>query len=211
MAQGKKSFILYSDYIHTIELLSDEDAGKLLKHIFRYVNDLNPESDNLTTKIAFEPIKQQLKRDLKDWEEVREGKIESGRLGGIKSGEARRKQKEANEANASKSKQKEANEAVTVNVTVNDNVTIKEKINFSLFWDLYPTKIGKAKCLDKWNRLTFEVQTLILEHLQWYKDWKEFAGWQHPHPETYLNQKRWEDGKPEERPVLFPKRKGFVS
>ena len=87
----------------------------------------------------------------------------------------------------------------------------KKKIDFSLFWDLYPTKIGKAKCLDKWNKLTFEVQTLILEHLQWYKDWKEFAGWQHPHPETYLNQKRWEDGKPEERPVLFPKRKGFVS
>ena len=64
MAENKKSFILYCDIIHTLEKLSDEDAGKLFKHILRYVNDLNPTTDHLITEIAFEPIKQQLKRDL---------------------------------------------------------------------------------------------------------------------------------------------------
>jgi len=64
MAENKKSFILYCDIIHTIEKLDDVDAGKLFKHVLRYVNDLNPETDHLITQIAFEPIKQQLKRDL---------------------------------------------------------------------------------------------------------------------------------------------------
>jgi len=68
MAQGKKSFILYADLIHTVKKLPTEQAGKLLLHILEYVNDLNPETDDLMVEIAFEPIKQQLKRDLKGWE-----------------------------------------------------------------------------------------------------------------------------------------------
>ena len=70
MAENKKSFILYCDIIHTIEKLNDDDAGKLFKHVLRYVNDLNPETDHLITEIAFEPIKQQLKRDLKKYEKL---------------------------------------------------------------------------------------------------------------------------------------------
>ena len=68
MAKDKKSFVLYSDLIHTVNKLSDEDAGKLLKHLLKYVNDEEPVADSLIVDIAFEPIKQHLKRDLKDWE-----------------------------------------------------------------------------------------------------------------------------------------------
>jgi len=68
MAQNKKSFILYTDLIHTVDQLNEEQAGKLFKHILAYVNDLNPKTDDVITKIAFEPIKQQLKRDLQKWD-----------------------------------------------------------------------------------------------------------------------------------------------
>ena len=68
MATGKKSFLIYCDLIHTLETLTDEEAGKLFKHVLRYVNDKNPSTPDRITQIAFEPIKQQLKRDLKDWE-----------------------------------------------------------------------------------------------------------------------------------------------
>ena len=61
MAENKKSFLLYCDIIHTIQQLSDEQAGNLFKHILQYVNDENPSTDNVITNIAFEPIKQQLK------------------------------------------------------------------------------------------------------------------------------------------------------
>lgn len=71
MAKDKKGFILYCDIIHTIEKLSDEQAGKLFKHILRYVNDKEPVAEDVITEIAFEPIKQSLKRDLQKYENIR--------------------------------------------------------------------------------------------------------------------------------------------
>ena len=70
MATGKKSFLLYCDIIHTVEQLTDVEAGDLFKHILRYVNDKNPEATNTITRIAFEPIKQSLKRDLDRFESI---------------------------------------------------------------------------------------------------------------------------------------------
>ena len=118
MAEGKSSFILYSDQRGVIDLLSDEQAGRLLKHIFGYINDENPVLEDLTLQIAFEPIKQQLKRDLDKWRDIKDKRSEAGRKGGLK------KQKEANQANASSAKQEEANQAVNVTVTVNDNESV---------------------------------------------------------------------------------------
>lgn len=136
MAASKNSFILYCDLIHTISKLPDDKAGILFKHILKYVNDENPTTDDLLIDITFEPIKQQLKRDLTQWVGVKASRSESGRLGGLKSGESRKKKieeeptkeaNEANEANASNLKQNEANEAVNVTVTVNDNVSVINK------------------------------------------------------------------------------------
>ena len=59
MAENKKSFVLYSDQRTLIELLNNEQAGVLLKHIFAYVNDENPICTDQLINIAFEPIKQQ--------------------------------------------------------------------------------------------------------------------------------------------------------
>lgn len=71
MATEKNSFLLYCDTIHTIEKLTDVDAGQLLKHILRYVNDKEPVTDNPLVEIAFEPIRQSLKRDLVKYENIR--------------------------------------------------------------------------------------------------------------------------------------------
>jgi len=42
--QGKKSFLLYCDQIGLFDQLPDEQAGKLIKLIFAYVNDKDPQS-----------------------------------------------------------------------------------------------------------------------------------------------------------------------
>lgn len=124
MAENKKSFVLYSDLIHTVRKLPKEKAGELFMHILSYVNDENPTTDDLLIEVAFEQIKQQLKRDLQKYEEKRKKLAEAGRKGGLKSGETRSKdnQDEANEANASNN---EANEAVNVN----DNVNVTDNVN----------------------------------------------------------------------------------
>lgn len=72
MAENKKSFLLYCDLIHMTSKLSDQEAGQLFKHILEYVNDLNPQTDNKLIEIAFEPIRQSLKRDLQKYEGIRQ-------------------------------------------------------------------------------------------------------------------------------------------
>lgn len=81
MAAGKKSFVLYTDYDTIFEQLTDSEAGKLIKHLFKYVNDKDPEIDDRMLKILFEPIKQQLKRDLKKWDKSLKRKSEGGKKG----------------------------------------------------------------------------------------------------------------------------------
>ena len=53
----KDSFILFTEYKEQIEMLSDEQAGVLMKAIFCYASDEKlPEMDELT-KMAFSFIK----------------------------------------------------------------------------------------------------------------------------------------------------------
>jgi len=104
--KNKKGFILYADINTTVNKLSDEYAGKLFKHILSYVNDEEPTTNDMLLEIAFEPIKQQLKRDLDRWKNTKTKRAEAGRLGGL--------------AKATNAKQKVAK--LAVNVNVNDNV-----------------------------------------------------------------------------------------
>lgn len=125
MAEGKKSFILYTDLLTTVSKLNDNKAGKLFKIILEYVNDLNPQVTDLLIQVAFEPVKQQLKRDLKDWESERHSRSEAGKLGAEKRWSKRKKMaKDGKNGKAISSMTKMAD---TVTVTVNDTVTVKER------------------------------------------------------------------------------------
>jgi hypothetical protein len=133
MAENKKSFVLYSDYIGMVKELTDDEAGMLFKHILAYVNDTNPECENRLVNIAFAPIKAQLKRDLSNWQSIREKRVLAGSMGGTNKAAKQNvanvanaksaKQNVANVANAKSAKQNVANVAVTVTDTVNVNVT----------------------------------------------------------------------------------------
>ena len=124
MADNKKSFILYCDLIHTVSKMPDDKAGELFKHILKYVNDENPVTDDLIIQLTFEPIKQQLKRDLSAWNSEREQRS----LAGKKGMEARWGKKD----NTVITKDNAVIPAITkitdnVNVTVNDNVNVNVK------------------------------------------------------------------------------------
>jgi len=84
MAEDKKSFLLYTDLIHTVKKLPKEKIGDLFITILEYVNDMNPTIDDILVEIAFEPIKQQLRRDLRQWEEKVETRSVNGSLGNLK-------------------------------------------------------------------------------------------------------------------------------
>jgi uncharacterized phage protein (TIGR02220 family) len=117
MAESKKSFLLYCDLIHTVEHLPNDKAGELFKHILEYVNDRDPKTDCPIIKIGFEPIRQQLKRDLSKWDDIKEKR----RIAGLASAEAR---KEAAEQAAANSTHVQFAEHIPANPTVNGNVSV---------------------------------------------------------------------------------------
>ena len=128
MAENKKGFVLYADLIHTVELMTSSKAGNLFKHILRYVNDLNPKTGDTTIKLVFEPIKQQLKRDLKKYEERKKKYSDAGK----RSAEVRREKQKATSLNAVKQGLTKptviVKDTVTVNVKDNVNVNVKDKV-----------------------------------------------------------------------------------
>lgn len=124
MAEGKRSFLLYTDIVHTVDIMTDEQAGKLFRHILHYVNDRDPQTDDVLLKLAFEPIRQNLKRDLVRYEQMRANRIAAGQA----SGEARRDRKKQNEQVLTPVQSVEQTRTKrTVNVNVNDSVNVKEK------------------------------------------------------------------------------------
>ena len=122
MAEDKKGFILYADQIDLFTQLPNDKAGELIKHIFAYVNDEDPQTDDLLINIAFTPIKKQFKRDLEKWETTREGRSKAGKA----SAEARRLKKEQDSTNLTNVK---SVEQISTNPTVKDNVTVTVNVN----------------------------------------------------------------------------------
>ena len=120
----KDSFILYTEQKEVIDKLTDEQAGKLIKAIYEYVEtDKMPQLDSLL-EIVIIPFKQNIDRNIDKWEQIKQKRSEAGKIGAeIK------KQKQAKQANANFAKSKEANQAVNVNENVNDNdnVNVKDK------------------------------------------------------------------------------------
>ena len=84
-----------------------------------------------------------------------------------------------------------------------EDITPIVPAGFAAFWKTYPgpRKIGKVKCLKTWTSGNLEaVADQILLHVEAMKltpQWQEGGGQFVPAPQTYLNQRRFEDGFPE--------------
>jgi hypothetical protein len=185
MAKDKKSVIVYVDWIATFNKLEDDEAGRLIKHFFSYINDLNPTSDRLT-ELLFEPMKQQLKRDLKSYEQTCERNSLNASLRWNK-----------NNATACDRMQSNAKHADNDNDNDNENEKDNEKhtntiFSFDEFWETYNKKTGKANCERIYARLKDKDYAKIKETLPIYLDSvkdKQFL----KNPQTYLNGRIWED------------------
>jgi len=176
--------------------MPDDKAGVLFKHILRYVNDLNPTTDDLLIDIAFEPIKQQLKRDLLHWESVKEKRSEAGKAS------ANKRQQVSTSVKSVKQNVTESTVIENVNVNVNDNdiinedKTINNVFTFDEFWEQYPTKESKKVSKERFDKLSNSEKELIKQTLPAFINYKRFPEYNHPNPATYLKQKRWEDEIP---------------
>jgi len=157
MAENKKSFVLYSDYHEVFSELSNNDAGELIKHILKYVNDEDPVTENQIVKVSFIPIKLQLKRDLIKYEDKKEQWSEAGK----RSAESRRLKK-LNEINERSTESTNVKTVVTEStVTVNDTVTVNviNKIDYQALLDTLNTAFSRSfKLINKKVRSSYEAR-----------------------------------------------------
>ena len=208
MAEGKKSFILYLQQRSVFDGLEDAEAGKLIKTIFSYVCDENPQPTGMT-KYAFEIIKPVLKADLKKYEEKKEKYTENISKRWNKE-EKEKIQSNTMEYNGipSDSVYVNVNDNVNVNVLSKDNELNNRDINiscskdeknesiFESFWKSYPRKVGKEKCRN-WFKSHKPKEDLVQKMIEAVEEQKKSKQWSDPqyipHPYTWLNQGRWED------------------
>lgn len=159
MAKDKKGFILYADLLKVCEKLILRDranktnyTGELFYAILLYVNDLEELIDvEFIVELAFEPIKLQLKRDLKKFEAVKEKRSAAGK----RSAELRAEQK------ATESTLVECVENDLTNSTVRD----KDSVNVNVK-DIYI--YTEKQFLERWKaaRLHFDKKETNISKLQ---------------------------------------------
>ena len=150
----KNSFILYLEYADILQDTTDEQFGRLMRHLFAHASgaDVCPEPD---VAIAYRFIVNQMDRDAEKYDEKIEGRRRAGSVGGKKRAENAKndqdsllfsencKQIQANQANAtfasnfqansSKSKQTQANPSKfkqsQANQADNETVTVNANVN----------------------------------------------------------------------------------
>jgi hypothetical protein len=183
MAKDKKGFILYADQKAIFEQLPNDKAGELIKFIFSYVNDENPQTDDLIIKLGFTPIQQQLKRDLVKYEETKEKRSEAGKAGANK-----RWQTIANDS-------KRINDIAKIADNVNDNVKDKEidsieerkskfYVSLSLFVNEYPKKMLR-EFYDYWTEHGVKDKKLRFEKEKTFGIEQRLRTWYNRNPKQY--------------------------
>lgn len=111
MAAGKNTFTAYCEWGEIFNSLPDKEAGKLVKHMFDYVNDKDPKTDDVLINATFAGIRSTLKRDLKRWldkcEKNKEIAIEREKNKRISTNVHERSKKSTNSTDKDKDKDKD--------------------------------------------------------------------------------------------------------
>lgn len=199
MAEEKKSIVVYADWIKKFEILTDEEAGRLIKHFFRYVNDLRPIAPDRITQLSFIDIEQCLKRDLVKWEQ----RAERSRSNGSKGGRPAKHQKPEKPTETQQvilEPEKPDNVNVSVNVNGINNNCASDFI-FEDFWKLYPIKKDKKKAESKWEKIKEADKIKIKNTIQLFVDDIPFKTYVHPYATTYLNSQRWNDYEGQQKEI----------
>ena len=214
MAEGKKSFIIYTSWKRWLDGLNLEQKGKWLDWMLSYTNDENPQfPSDQAVMIACMMAQDTLKRDLKKYEAKVE-RIKSARNQNPNNNKELLENNNRTEISTKSVRNQYDIVGVNDNVNVNVNVLSKDNelnnrdINiscskeeknesiFESFWKVYPRKVGKEKCRN-WFKSHKPKEDLVQKMIEAVDEQKKSKQWSDPqyipHPYTWLNQGRWED------------------
>ena len=209
MKKKKKGFLLYADMIEQFDLLTDSQAGVLIKTILIYAGGDEPEITDPFIAFAFAGIKTTLDRDKQSWLETLDARSRAGKA----SAEARKKKKEQGSTDSTRVKFVEhtsTNSTDSVSDSDSDSVSDsvsdiskesrkRSEIEFDQFWSVYPKKSGKQTARKAWNakanksKPAIEAIIAAVSSAKESKQWSEDSGRYIPNPSTWLNRHGWDD------------------
>lgn len=119
---NRDSFVMYASSLDILDLLSKDQAATLFLAIREYVKGRDlPELDQVT-QVAFLPIKNQIDRDVKKYDEICEKRREAGAKGG-------RPKKEASESKKTNCFSEEEEQASETDTNTNTNTETDTNTN----------------------------------------------------------------------------------
>lgn len=204
MARSDKGMVFFYDWRDTFEELPGNECKALLLAMLDYCqSDVEPPKFKGKTGIAASFIFSFLKRSKQN---ARAGKKGMGERykgndsvnNGVINGDITAL------GNQDQDRNQDKNQDINQDRNnVGDNNADNASDRFDEFWDVYPRRAAKANARKSWEKLSPDdaLCNLILSAVQRQKrsaQWMKEDGRYIPNPNTWLDQRRWEDELPEQ-------------
>ena len=211
--QKKKSFVLFADFVTAVSVLTDEQAGKLFKLIFAYVNDMEvSKSQDPAIAAMFEMFRTQIDREAEKWaEKCRRNKVYShmrkcyarkvsadvGRHLPVSDDNIRHPTASdviLNENDSDNdSDNVNANDSEGLETVVSMKPKADERYTFDEIWRMYGKNVGNVSTLrEKWNLLSEADKAAIFEYVPGYVASRPEARYRRNF-ENFLSLRVWEN------------------
>lgn len=144
---AKNTIVLHLDWKVFLDVLPDVELGQWTRAIMHYMETGEPpDGMSKAVEVAFYASFERIGRDLASWENVRAVKSESGRKGGIRSGEVRRAKAEESKNEATKQNEAERSET-----------------NLPVSCNLYPVPVSSSSEEERGSASGATTMTTLVE------------------------------------------------
>lgn len=206
------------EFLEELDGLSDEEYGRLIRAMQVYsISGEEPELQGVE-RLFWKRCRNTIDRYNESYEKRNTSNAENGRKGGRPRKQAVFEETQENPNNPMGFSETQNNPSVfeeTQKSQTESKTKAKSKTNsitpiapkgakrsdteFEIFWNAYPTKVGKQPARKAFDKVKVPVETLVaaIERQKCSSQWSKDGGQYIPNPATWLNQGRWTDELPE--------------
>ena len=204
------------EFLEELDGLSDEEYGRLIRAMQVYsISGEEPELEGVE-RLFWKRCRNTIDRYNESYEKRNTSNAENGRKGGRPRKQAVFEETQENPNNPMGFSETQNNPSVFEETQKSQTESkAKSKTNsitpiapkgakrsdaeFEIFWNAYPTKVGKQPARKAFDKVKVPVETLVaaIERQKCSSQWSKDGGQYIPNPATWLNQGRWTDELPE--------------